>query len=97
MAVDFWQMTGLAFESYTYSAKLLAVNRERKRAGFELVLTTCFRLGRRVSRAFEPAGPRKWQRVSDRATASAESSPVVLQMEKTDPPRDPLGDLAQSL
>jgi hypothetical protein len=56
------ELARLPFEPYApirrqLLAVLRAVNRERKRAGFELVPRSCFRFVRRVSRPFEPAGP----------------------------------------
>lgn len=54
------ELTGLPFEPYApirrqLLAVLRAVNRERQRAGFELVPRSCFRFVRRVCRPFEPA------------------------------------------
>lgn len=56
------ELTRLPFEPYAPIRRQLltvvrAVNRERKRAGFELVPRSCLRFVRRVSRPFEPAGP----------------------------------------
>jgi hypothetical protein len=53
------ELARLPFEPYApvrgqLLAVLRAVNRERKRAGFEPVPNTCFRLVRRVCRPFEP-------------------------------------------
>ena len=56
------ELARLPFEPYApvrgqLLAVLRAVNRERKRAGFEPVPKSCFRLVRRVCRPFEPCVP----------------------------------------
>ena len=54
------ELARLPFEPYApvrvqLLAVLRSINRERKRAGFELVPKSCFRFARRVCRPFEPA------------------------------------------
>jgi len=56
------ELARLPFEPYApirgqLLAVLRAVNRERKRAGFEPVPKSCFRFVRRVCRPFEPSVP----------------------------------------
>jgi hypothetical protein len=56
------ELARLPFEPYApirqqMLAVLRAINRERKRAGFELVPRSCFRFVRRVCRPFEPVDP----------------------------------------
>lgn len=56
------ELARLPFEPYAPIRRQLltvlrAVNRERKRAGFELVARSCFRFARRVCRPFEQAEP----------------------------------------